>query len=82
MKCLKCGKEQHYYTSCDPVLYLDNGYCSDKCQDIDMEREAFNIFMCKLLVSHTGLQNETIKESEQDLWESWITCLQKYKYGE
>lgn len=31
MNCKNCGKKYHYCTSCGPIDYCDEGYCSDKC---------------------------------------------------
>lgn len=31
MKCKACGKEFHYCTSCDPIEYCSNGFCSEQC---------------------------------------------------
>ena len=72
MKCKRCKKEFHYCSSCGTDGYSEDGFCSDECKKEYLDYPGFYKYFKKMLhKTDSCFERDVLRESKEDLWESW-----------
>lgn len=72
MECKNCKRKFHHCSSCGCDGYSEDGYCSTECKKEYCDYDGFYKWFKSLLYkTESCFERDVLRDSKDDLWESW-----------